>query len=60
MTCEIKYPLGSLVKILPLEEVSGRVIQIHWDWMGTTYKVRYFHRGDEKVTFAFEDELTPG
>ena len=60
MTFDVQYLLGSHVKILPIENVLGRVIQIHLDWMGTTYKVRYFHHGEEKVTFVFEDELASG
>lgn len=44
------------VHILPLE-CEGRVMAIWEDSSGKTYKVRYFHNGDEKQVYFFADEL---
>lgn len=49
--------LGQRVKILPLEGAAGRVVSVIQDWMGTSYKVNYYHNGEQRTAYCFDDEL---
>jgi hypothetical protein len=55
-----KFGYGERVKIIPLEDVEARVIDLHI--LGSTsvveYEVRYFQSGKVERVRVFEDELT--
>ncbi len=48
--------LGDNVLIRELE-YSGRVVGIVISFEGIRYDIRYFHNGDAKQVYFFEDEL---
>jgi hypothetical protein len=54
-----KFSYGDRVKIIPLDRISARVIDLHQIGMASTveYDVRYFSEGKDFKTRVFEDEL---
>lgn len=57
MTIETRTEIGHRVKIIAMEGTSGRVLSFFYGQNGLQYYVRYFHNGDEKQVYFFEDEL---
>lgn len=55
-----KFAYGQGVKIVPLEGVEGRVLELHYYTAldSIQYEVRYFHECKEYRVRLFEDELT--
>ena len=55
-----KYQYGEHVKIVPLENVEARIVDLMI--LGSTsaieYEVRYFNNGKVEKIRVFEDELT--
>jgi hypothetical protein len=56
-----KFSYADHVKIVPLELVSARVVNLHFfgEMSSIEYDVRYFHEGREFKIRVFEDELLP-
>lgn len=56
-----KFEYATRVNITPLEDVPGRVVDLHvfGQMLTVEYDVRYFHDGREMKGRFFEDELTP-
>jgi hypothetical protein len=50
------YKLSDLVWI-KLLNIKGRIVAIHLDNIGLTYKVRHFQEDDIKFTYFEESEL---
>lgn len=57
LTVTFLFEYGQHVRIIPLERAFGRVCQVLSDARGRQYDVRYFHNGEEKKIWLFEDEL---
>lgn len=55
---EVRYVIEDRVRIKELE-IEGRVLTIWAVPQGIKYEVRYFHNGDAKTVYFFEDELEP-
>jgi hypothetical protein len=57
-----KYQYSQRVKIVPLENVEARVIDLHQIGMtgDVEYDVRYFQDGKEVKCRVFEDEIING
>ena len=55
-----KFSYGQHVKIIPLENVEARIIDLHFLGYQSDieYDVRYFDNGKEHKVRVFEDELT--
>lgn len=54
---ETQFNRGDTVHIEELNR-SGRVIAIHFDDAGLSYRVRYFDGGEARDTYFYPDELT--
>jgi hypothetical protein len=54
-----KFGYAQHVKIVPLDMVEARVVDLHFFGVTSTveYDVRYFHEGKEFKVRVFEDEL---
>lgn len=54
-----KYNYGERVRIKPLEDAEGRVMDLHsYGQLGSIeYDVRYFHEGKDYKVRLFEDEI---
>ena len=53
------FLIGDHVKILPLEEVPARVIELVLADDGWTVVCRYFQNGEAKTAKLFPDEVEP-
>ena len=51
------FKIGAHVKILPLDDISGRVIALFEAVDGWTVDVRYFHNGESRIAKLFPDEV---
>lgn len=49
--------IGEPVKILPLEEMKGKIVGLYIDDGGPAYQVAYFMNGDRKTCYFDKDEL---
>jgi hypothetical protein len=52
-----KFDLKDSVEIIPYKNTIGSVRSIRVYEEGTQYKVRYFHNGEAKEVWFFEEEL---
>lgn len=59
VSARTRFSYAQRVKIVPLDRMEGRVIDLHYSGLYTAmeYDVRYFHEGKEFKIRAFEDEL---
>jgi hypothetical protein len=57
MRIDTKFDINKSVKIIPLENLVGRIISIFY-LNQIEYRVRYFHNGELKEVYFLEDELT--
>ncbi len=56
MTYECKFKLAQRVEI-PELATKGRILNVWIVERGISYEVRYFHGGEAKQVYFFEDEL---
>ena len=55
---ELKFPLQSEVKILPLEGLKGKIVGAFIDSYGNIeYSVKYFYNCEKKSLYFTADEL---
>ena len=57
MKIETKYEILQKVKIVPLDNMSGRIIGFYYLNGVMTYWTRYFVNAEEKREYFYEDEL---
>ena len=58
MNIQTKYNNGNIVKIIPLDNIEGRIIGIFFGLSNIVeYNVKYYDRAESKTVYFFEDEL---
>ena len=57
MKIETKFEIHQKVKIIPLDNMEGRIIGFYYYNGSLTYWIRYFVNSEEKREYFYEDEL---
>lgn len=59
MKFETKYSVGEKVVIIDLENAKAVIRQICISDTGMTYQINWFHDGERRDAWVFEDEIAP-